>query len=717
MQFYINLNSAKNFAKFSQELDLNKSRRANMSSSLQPYSGETSSADENRNQNDQLTTISHDSDALAEANRGVKFDSQSSKSTNEPNRHQQQQQQQPKQSTAKPDTNNKQSSGEKRISSGARQGHSGRGRPFDVIIFAASGSVGRFLVEEMALVVDKHYSSSSSSSSSDQVATTNSRDQLAEHSMRRRSVPSSSKSNGDIRWAVAGRSAVRLSEALCRAELSTGIKNLSSSVPIILADLNHQRSLLDMCEKAHVVVNCAGPYSDLGAEILIRACIECATNYIDLAHETTFIEMINQKYSERARRRGVFILNGCGFQSMSAEMGLNFTKQVADGRIEQVKIILSLSDTKSLSRLSSKSSGIVSEGMWNALLTEKAQEVTVEQRLQLRSKSPNLRRPSVGYEVQDLAHYNQETSDLMRQTIPPPSSGSGSDDDHDGAGGEDSLARAEIRSRSLFERKDTRSLVQDIIQFRNRNVSTLAWPLQFIRNFQSQRGRGYCWPIDNLTGDESQLIRGEMNNYEVRRPDFESTEGWRPIRCTTFVSVKHFTHLCLLFVWIFIFEIVVKFSLARYIMRKVPSLASLGHVRTASSGSSRGWLSGGGSVLTGTSGLQFQLDRDSLNHIKYCQTFIAYGTPSEDSGDPLEERRRNQTRSHVQLLVARVVGPEPNHVATATMAIQAALTMLMERDHLPGPGGVLTPGAAFSETNIIYQLRRRNIKFEVLKKA
>jgi short subunit dehydrogenase-like uncharacterized protein len=729
MQFYINLNTSNNFLRFNKKSDPDSVAAAIESGRVS--SGGRAGKTMNNSKNDGVAGAGDDHEAPASghesvgADKSVKFNGTTNQlvgtaasGSPPPEKHSNHHRHRPpgRQSDSVPS-----SSLDAKNNSEQQQQKQQQRRPYDVVIFGASSSVGRFLVEEMALVIDKHYSNIPSQAGG----------QAAGHQLgvaqqnltRRRSVPSSSINGGRIRWAVAGRSAVRLSETLCRAELSTGIKNLSNSVPIILADLNHQRSLLDMCNTASVIINCVGPYSELGAEILIKACIECATNYIDLAHETTFVETINQRYSEPARQRGVFILNGCGFQSMSAEMGLNFTKQVADGRIEQVKIILSLSDTKSIARISSRSGGIVTEGMWNALLTEKAQEVSLEERLRSESATCLSMRRSSGDQQHDRdadsAELDAPTSGSKPVTGQTKLTAATTSSDCDQHGDDDSSADGP--GRKLLQRKDTRSLVTDIVQFRNRNVTKFSWPLQFIRNVQSQRGRGFCWPIDNLTSDESQLIRGEMNNYELRRPDLESSDGWRPIRCTTFVSVKHFTHLCMLFAWIFVFEIVVKFSLGRYLMRKVPGLASFGHVSPSGSSDSGRWFVGGG--LLGSTRRQQQqqqplLDRDSLNHIKFCQTFIAYGTPSEDSGDPLEDRRRrNRNCSHVQLLVARVVGPEPNHVTTATLAVQAALTVLTERDHLPGTGGVLTPGAAFSETNIIYHLRRRNIKFEVLKKA
>lgn len=246
--------------------------------------------------------------------------------------------------------------------------------------------------------------------------------------------------------------------------------------------------------------------------------------------------------------------------------------------------------------------------------------------------------------------------------------------------------------KKQLKRRDTLTLVRDVIELRNR--SSFAW-LQLITGFD-ECGRKYCLPINNVTSEESQLIRGEMANYELRQPDLDSAEGWRPIRCTSYLSMRTFVEAALVLVWLFVFGILVKFSPLRQLMRSFPTLPSLGNVSTR-----------GGQ----------ELDRESLSHIKFCQTFLVYGTPGNDSGDPLEQRDKHSKRKYQQLLVSRVVGPEPNHVATASFAIQAALALTLERDHLPPGGGVLTPGVAFSETNIIYQLRRRNLRFEVLKKA
>lgn len=536
-------------------------------------------------------------------------------------------------------------------------------RPFSVVIFGASSSVGQFLVEELALVVEKHYSgrrvelrqptSIGSNSSSSNKHHLRDPVQYAQTNQRLKAVP---RNVNNLNWAVAGRSASKLSDTLCRAELSTGIEDLSLKVPVLLADLNHHKSLRDVCSKTNLIINCAGPYS-LSGWALIEVCLETKTDYIDLSHEVTYIEQTRRQYSSAARRAGVFIINACGFQSMSAEIGLNFTKQNAEGQINEVKIILSLSDhpRAQVSGRDNSGYGIITRGMWQSLLLEKEQEVSLAERIK--------------------AGAGQCGSSSVKRLNKPEKASSQTDEDESG--------------KPLITRKDTQSLVKDVVEFKNRN--TLAW-LQLITGFDAF-GKGYCLPLNSLTSDESLLIQSELTTYEHGSAD-QNDGCWQPIRSTSFISLKYLSDTVMLLIWMFVFNFFVKLSPLRKLLKLFPYLSSLGNVNN-----------------------KVRLDRDSMSHIKFCQTFLAYGIPSDNSGEPLEKREKHSRRKQQQLLVARVVGPEPNHVATATFAVQAAIALVLERDHLPAGGGVITPGAAFLETNIIYQLRKRNIKFEVLKKA
>lgn len=628
--------------------------------------------------------------------------------------------------------NNNMNSGISNTHSASRPTHE---RPYDIIIFGASGSVGQFLVEELALVVGKQYSTSPPPSFNKQSPS-------SDFVTRRQSVPSSKQK--DITWAIAGRSAVRLNETLGKAELSTGIRNLSREVPVILADLNKHDSLVNLCNQTRLVINCIGPYSEYGGELLIKAALVSKTNYIDLSHETNFNDYIRQKYSSPAREVGIYIIQGCGFQSMSSELGLNFTKNIADGQVEQVKIILDLNDSKAAAYSSnyhdSLSPGIISPGMWQSLLADKAALEYPSDR--------NVSDHLVALNNNNPKHH------IKRQ---------GSSNKLDSIDEDDNRNHDEKTPRRL-ERKDTQTLVKDIIQFRNRNSLSFWWPpIRLIQNSlirvfsiiipsssqalaasdnlisaaSKQTRTSYTWPIDSITSDESQLIRSEMMNYELRKPDSQQG-GWRPVQCSNFITLRSFTELCSFCIWLFIFQVLAKFSLTRRLLRIFPRLSTANFVHP--SPNSTGALASGSTSASSSSLMklmnnhQISVDRASLSHIKFSQTFLAYGTPNDNCGDPLEFREKNRKRKQTQLLVSRIVGPEPNHVATATYAIQAALTVLIERDLLPDGssfdedqhndrsstkfcGGVLTPGVAFAETNIIYQLKKRNIKFEVLKKA
>ncbi|KAM4632990.1 saccharopine dehydrogenase b isoform 2-T2 [Polymixia lowei] len=64
-------------------------------------------------------------------------------------------------------------------------------------------------------------------------------------------------------------------------------------------------------------------------------------------------------------------------------------------------------------------------------------------------------------------------------------------------------------------------------------------------------------------------------------------------------------------------------------------------------------------------------------------------------------------------ICTQVVGPEPGYVATPAAMVQSAITLLNELHSLPRRGGVYTPGAAFSKTNLIDRLNNHGIKFSV----
>jgi len=98
-----------------------------------------------------------------------------------------------------------------------------------------------------------------------------------------------------------------------------------------------------------------------------------------------------------------------------------------------------------------------------------------------------------------------------------------------------------------------------------------------------------------------------------------------------------------------------------------------------------------------------------------------YGRGYQDAAPALEVRALSRPATPPTLdatIHTRVTGPEIGYVVAPICAIQAALTILQERDVVAaGSGGVLTPAAAFARTNIISRLTTCGIVFSVIERA
>src|SRR5690554_3879003 len=69
--------------------------------------------------------------------------------------------------------------------------------------------------------------------------------------------------NGDVKWAIAGRSEAKLQEVK--------EKHGAQNVPHIIADANNEQQLRDMVNQARVIVSTVGPYALYG-EPLVKVC-------------------------------------------------------------------------------------------------------------------------------------------------------------------------------------------------------------------------------------------------------------------------------------------------------------------------------------------------------------------------------------------------------------------------------------------------------------
>ncbi|WP_435855700.1 saccharopine dehydrogenase family protein [Streptomyces tanashiensis] len=166
------------------------------------------------------------------------------------------------------------------METGAGVGRETGARPYDVVLFGATGFVGELTAEY-----------------------------LAEHAP------------AECRWALAGRSLGKL-QAL-RARLAAGRPRLAG-LPLVVADSADAGSLRELAESARVVATTVGPYVWYG-EGLVAACAEAGTDYLDLTGESEFVDLMFVRHDARARETGARIVHACGFDSVPHDLGVYFT--------------------------------------------------------------------------------------------------------------------------------------------------------------------------------------------------------------------------------------------------------------------------------------------------------------------------------------------------------------------------------------------------------
>lgn len=113
-----------------------------------------------------------------------------------------------------------------------------------------------------------------------------------------------SPSNAPLRKiAIAGRSKKKLAAALTWA--SGGLNaSVSSSIPIYEADVSNVESLVAVCKKTKLLLNCVGPYRKYGRPV-VEACVEAGVDYLDITGEPDFMERMEHLYHEKAMQTGL----------------------------------------------------------------------------------------------------------------------------------------------------------------------------------------------------------------------------------------------------------------------------------------------------------------------------------------------------------------------------------------------------------------------------
>ena len=125
--------------------------------------------------------------------------------------------------------------------------------------------------------------------------------------------------DGELRWAIAGRSADKLEQVA---------SDTGADVPRIVADAADRDALDEMVASAGVIASTVGPYALYGSE-LVAAVVEAGCGYCDLTGEPQWMRRMIDAHQDRAIETGARIVHACGFDSVPSDLGVWFLQQQA----------------------------------------------------------------------------------------------------------------------------------------------------------------------------------------------------------------------------------------------------------------------------------------------------------------------------------------------------------------------------------------------------
>ncbi|MFN3197519.1 MAG: saccharopine dehydrogenase family protein [Bradymonadia bacterium] len=164
---------------------------------------------------------------------------------------------------------------------------SSEGRPYDVILYGATGFTGR---------------------------------QTAEYFL--------AHAPADVKWAVAGRNLGKLKALL------DDLGPKAASVDVVVANSADPASVDAMAAQTRVLLTTAGPFALYGTPV-VEACVRHQTDYVDITGETPWARDMIDAHHDEAVLNGTRIIPFCGFDSVPSDLGTLWMVHEIKSRFDQ----------------------------------------------------------------------------------------------------------------------------------------------------------------------------------------------------------------------------------------------------------------------------------------------------------------------------------------------------------------------------------------------
>lgn len=97
-----------------------------------------------------------------------------------------------------------------------------------------------------------------------------------------------------------------------REKLEEVARELGGGAQTRVARVDDEASLHALVDGAHVLINCAGPFTHAG-EPVVRAAVDAGVHYVDSTGEQPFIRTVFERYGPAAENKGIALVPACGF--------------------------------------------------------------------------------------------------------------------------------------------------------------------------------------------------------------------------------------------------------------------------------------------------------------------------------------------------------------------------------------------------------------------